>query len=246
MKKIRVDISLVIFVNMAVLLNWGGLIMALKYLEPAIVGIASVACGPAITIILSRLFLRVPTKPTRLEKTIAWVILVGVALMLGNAYLGKSGMTATSQAERVIGIICVLCSAIGTVIYTLLSKQLDNKGWGSYDILGMRNILMLLLATLYCHYNGVSLVLDWQWLLVVLILSVIGHIVPIVLMQRSISILDPLHISLMLLLLPVFTLALQFLDPRIAVARESISAVVIILVLLCLLAISKSPAQHSR
>ncbi len=52
--KAKANLPLLLLANVAVLLNWGGLIVSLRYLEPAIVGIASVACGPAITTIISR------------------------------------------------------------------------------------------------------------------------------------------------------------------------------------------------
>ncbi|KER04232.1 hypothetical protein QPK14_09960 [Photorhabdus temperata subsp. temperata] len=51
--KVRKNTLLVLIINVSVLLNWGELIISLRFLEPAIVGVASVACGPAITILLS-------------------------------------------------------------------------------------------------------------------------------------------------------------------------------------------------
>jgi len=234
--KIKENGKLLLLVNLAVMLNWGGLIVALKFLEPAIVGIASVACGPALTIVISRYYIKNTSPPNITESIIAWIILLGVILMLANSYFGKSGLISTDYFGRTTGIISVLFSAVGTVLYTFFSKGLNKKGWKTYDILSLRNILMLLVSFLYCFQQKISLIMPANLLLIVVMLSLIGHIIPVFLIQKSISELDPIHISLLLLLLPVFTLALQFLDNRILMSWESISAVLAItffLIVLC-------------
>ncbi|WP_367143722.1 EamA family transporter [Pantoea stewartii] len=242
-KKSVQNIGLLTKVNVAVMLNWGGLILSLKYLEPAVVGIASVACGPALTIVISRYFIRSSSPPNRTEAFIAWIILIGVIIMLVNSYFGKSGVVDTSYIERSIGIISVVCSAIGTVLYTFFSKDLGKKGWKSYEILGVRNLIMLLIALAYCYYNSINLLATESLLLVIILLSIFGHVIPIFLIQKSISILDPIHVSLLLLLLPVFTLLLQFFDSRIFISWESILSVVIITFLLVFLGINKFKAK---
>ncbi|NUU66426.1 EamA/RhaT family transporter [Enterobacteriaceae bacterium BIT-l23] len=237
--KAKVSFRHLILVNVSVLLNWGGLILSLKYLEPAVVGIVSVACGPALTLVISRYVIKGTSSPTRIEEGIAWIVLVGVIIMLVNSYLGKSGITSTTNNERFIGIVCVVVSAIGTVLYTFISKKLSKNSWKPYEILGFRNILMLIIALVYVVTCKLSFSLSIEMFFIVLALSVIGHIFPVFLIQSSISNLDPMHVSLMLLLLPVFTLLFQFIDSRIQVSYESISAVIFITVLLVVLGINK-------
>ncbi len=233
------DRKLLSLVNLAVMLNWGGLIVSLKFLEPAVVGIASVACGPALTIVISRYFLKDTSSPGKTETVIAWIILAGVIVMLANSYFGKSGLTSTDYIGRTAGIVSVLFSAVGTVLYTFFSRGLSKKGWKAYEILGFRNILMLLVSFIYCIHQSIPLLLENDLLLIVVLLSVVGHIIPVFLIQKSISELDPIHVSLLLLLLPVFTLAFQFTDSRIVVSWESISAVLAITCLLIVLCVTK-------
>lgn len=226
-------------VNISVLLNWGGLILSLKYLEPAVVGIASVACGPVLTLVISRYIIKGASSPTKIETYISWVVLIGVIIMLVNSYYGNSGVTSTTYYERFVGILCVALSAVGTVLYTFFSKKLSLNNWKSYEILGLRNVLMLIIVLLYGFSSNLSFVLNSEMLYIVLIISIIGHIFPIFLIQSSIVNLDPIHVSLILLLLPVFTLLFQFTDNRIQVSYESIGAVIFITVLLALLGINK-------
>lgn len=65
-----------------------------------------------------------------------------------------------------------------------------------------------------------------------LILVVIGHLLPIYLIQKTIYYLTPIHVSLVLLTLPVFVLLLQYLDARVAFSVASVAAVSIIVLLL--------------
>ncbi|WP_239954543.1 EamA family transporter [Pantoea sp. Z09] len=244
--KAKKNFSLLSFINAAVLLNWGGLIISLKYLEPAIVGIASVACGPALTIVISRNFMKNTSASSKTESVIAWTILTGVIVMLINSYIGRSGFTTTSFTERAVGILCVICSATGTVLYTFFSKNLNNKGWSSSEILGFRNILMLALALAYSVHNHIPLIPGKELLLTLFLVSIIGHVIPIFLVQKTISALDPIHVSLLLLLLPVFTLAFQLFDERIIISIESIYAVFGITLLLTFLCFTKLTTRQGE
>lgn len=237
-QKIISKARVVLFINLSIVFNWGGVIVALKYLEPAVVGIATIACGPAMTIAFSRFF-RASTKPTNLESFISWIILFIVILMLVNSYLGNSGVTETSILDRVIGIICVTLSALGTVAYTLLSKDLNNAYWKSYEILGIRNILIVIFAGTYCLVDNKSMVLDSSGALMMMFLVTVGHIVPIFLIQKTISKLSPIHTSLVLLFLPIFTLAFQYLDKRIELSWYSVYAVLGITFLILMQSVHK-------
>ncbi|WP_039978687.1 EamA family transporter [Vibrio sagamiensis] len=237
-KKISSNFRIILLINLSVVCNWGGLIVSLKYLEPAVVGIATIACGPAITIVFSRFF-KVSTQPTNLELIISWLILAIVIIMLGNSYFGNSGITETSTLNRIIGIICVTISAFGTVAYTLLSKELNNDNWKSYEILGVRNILIVVFSVIYCITNKYSMELDSSGTIMMTLLVTIGHIIPIFLIQKTISKLTPIHTSLVLLFLPIFTLILQYLDERVELSWYSIYAVSGITFLLFIQSINK-------
>ena len=65
-----------------------------------------------------------------------------------------------------------------------------------------------------------------------IMLVVVGHLLPIYLVQKTIYYLTPIHVSLVLLTLPVFVLVLQYLDARIEFSIASVAAVSVILVLL--------------
>lgn len=237
--KAKMSLLNIFLINISVLLNWGGLILSLKYLEPAVVGIASVACGPALTLVISRYIVKGASFPTKLESYIAWIVIIGVVTMLMNSYFGNSGVTTTTDKERIFGILCVVLSAVGTVLYTFFSKKLSLVNWKPYEILGLRNILMLVTVLVYAFIFKVSFILNTNLVYIIFALSVIGHLLPIFLIQNSIVNLDPIHVSLILLLLPVFTLLFQFTDNRIQISYESIGSVIFITVLLAVLGINK-------
>ncbi|WP_118985246.1 EamA family transporter [Photorhabdus sp. CRCIA-P01] len=237
--KVRKNTLLVLIVNVSILLNWGGLIISLRFLEPAIVGVASVACGPAITILLSSFIDKDEAKTEKLEVVISWLVLIGVGVMLVNAFLGNSGLSSTSIQDRIIGIVSVIIGAVGTVLYTIFSKKLFKEKWQTYEILSVRSILMVILSFCYISLSDVSLTLNIDMILPMFILVAVGHLLPIYLVLKTINAITPLHVSLLFLLIPVFTILFQYLDSRIAFSIESLIAASVIVSLLTILGLSK-------
>lgn len=235
--KFQQDWSLVAWVNVSVLLNWGGLFYALRFLEPAVVGVASVACGPALTLLVSS-FVKGAGKANAMETLIAGLVLLSVAMMLFQSFVGVSGISSTSVEQRLIGIVSVVLCALGTVLYTIISKKMFACHWKTYEILAVRNILMVVICSLFIRFSDASFSLATQWVLPLSVLVVVGHLLPVYLIQKTIFHLSPIAVSFILLTLPVFTLVLQYLDSRVAFSIPSILAVGLIVVLLAWLAIS--------
>lgn len=221
----------VILLNLSVAMTWVGLFYALKFLEPAVVGVVSVAVGPALTLIIS-LLIGSDHKVASYDKVISWLVLLVVFIMLGNSFYGHSGVTVIKASDRLLGIISILICAIGTVSYTLISKSLSNKGWLSSDVLAVRNILMVLLSFAIIYTNHISLTIEQDLVLPMILLVVLGHIVPVYLIQKSILLISPLQVAIILLSLPVFTLLLQYLDERISFSLPTIISIIIILILM--------------
>lgn len=229
--KLREQWRIVIIVNLAVLLNWGGLFYALRYLEPAVVGVASVACGPALTLIISFLDRR-SAKVAFADALVSCLVLISVGIMLFNSFSGDSGITTTTSGQRLLGIASVVVCALGTVLYTVFSKQMFARQWSIFEILAVRNVAMLGVCIFMITLAGGNFSLDRNLILPMLILVLAGHLLPIYLIQKTIYYLTPIHVSLVLLTLPVFVLLLQYLDARVEFSMASVVAVSIIVILL--------------
>ncbi len=221
----------VFIVNIAVLLNWGGLFYALRYLEPAVVGVASVACGPAFTLIISLLTKR-GAKAAFADTLVSCLVLTSVGIMLFNSFAGDSGVVATTVEERLFGIGSVMVCALGTVIYTVFSKEMFARHWSVHEILAVRSVAMIGVCVIAIPASEVSFSLDRELILPMVVLVVIGHLLPIYLIQKTIYYLTPIHVSLVLLTLPVFVLLLQYLDTRVEFSMASVVAVSVIVLLL--------------
>lgn len=230
--KLKKNLVLVALVNGAVLLNWGGLFYALRYLEPAVVGVASVACGPAITLIVSALD-RQGTRASRVDTLVSYLVLTSVGIMLFNSFSGHSGLAHTTIEQRLLGILAVVVCALGTVMYTVFSKRLFAAHWTTQEILAVRNVAMVTLCALLIPVTGGGFSIDRELLWAMALLVVLGHLLPIYLIQKTIYHLSPLHVSLVLLALPVFVLLFQYLDSRVEFSIASVLAVGIIVFLLC-------------
>ncbi|MFC6339302.1 EamA family transporter [Pseudomonas sp. CCM 7891] len=236
--RIKRDMPLVVLANVSVLFNWGGLFYALRYLEPAVVGVASVACGPALTLVISA-FDKEGGRAGRIETVISYLVLLSVGIMLYNSFVGDSGISSNSQEQRVLGIVSVVVCALGTVLYTIVSKRLFSRAWAVHEILATRNILMIVLCVVLILNSGASFGVSSSLVVPMLILVVVGHLLPVYLIQKTIFHLSAIHVSLVLLTLPVFTLALQYLDSRVEFSAPSMVAIIIIVLLLGVLALYK-------
>lgn len=234
---------LIVVANISVLLNWGGLFYALRFLEPAVVGVALVACGPALTLIVSS-FIKGMGRARSVEIIIAILVLLSVAIMLFNSFLGESGISSMSVEQRVIGIISVVLCALGTVLYTIVSKKLFKHHWQVYEILAVRNVLIVVVCSLFVTLSDVSYSLTVEWVLPMLVLVVVGHLLPIYLIQKTIFHLSAINVAFVLLTLPVFTLLLQFMDARVSFSMPSIAAVGIIVTLLASLTLFNRQANN--
>lgn len=229
--KIRAGWKPIVVINLSVLLNWGGLFYALRYLEPAVVGVASVACGPALTLVIS-FFNKRSVKAAFADALVSCLVLISVAIMLFNSFAGDSGIATTTVAQRLLGIVSVVVCALGTVMYTIFSKELFARQWSIYEILAVRNLAMIGVCVIGISLTGVGFSLDRDLILPMVVLVVLGHLLPIYLIQKTIYHLSPIHVSLVLLTLPIFVLLLQYLDDRVEFSMASVSAVSIIVLLL--------------
>lgn len=229
--KVKGDWRKVVVINLSVLLNWGGLFYALRYLEPAVVGVASVACGPALTLVIS-FFDKRSVKAAFADVLVSCLVLISVGIMLFNSFAGDSGIATTTVAQRLLGIVSVVVCALGTVMYTIFSKELFARQWSIYEILAVRNLAMIGVCVIGISLTSVGFSLDRDLIFPMFVLVVLGHLLPIYLIQKTIYHLTPIHVSLVLLSLPVFVLLLQYLDDRVEFSMASVVAVSIIVLLL--------------
>jgi drug/metabolite transporter (DMT)-like permease len=166
------------------------------------------------------------------DTLVSCLVLTSVGIMLFNSFAGDSGVVATTVEERLLGIGSVMVCALGTVIYTIFSKEMFARHWSTHEILAVRSVAMIGVCVITIPVSEVSFSLDRELILPMVVLVVIGHLLPIYLIQKTIYYLTPIHVSLVLLTLPVFVLLLQYLDTRVEFSMASVVAVSVIVLLL--------------
>lgn len=230
-QKFKANLELVGMLNLSVLMTWAGLFYALKFLEPAVVGIVSVAIGPALTLFIG-LFIGTNKNVAKYDIIISGLVLLAVFITLSNSFFGYSGLNNTNTIDRILGIVSVVICAIGTVSYALTSQALGKKGWHSTELLAVRNILMVLVSFAMIYINKIPLSLGHEFMTPMLLVVIFGHIIPIYMIQKTIMMVSALQISFILLSLPVFTLLLQYFDDRVAFSPLTIISTMLILILM--------------
>ena len=211
--------------NLASILAFMGFYFALKYIEPAIVSSLEMGLAPLFVLLLA---VRQKIQIKRVQWWIA-ISTIGACFVLIAAVF--SGQSAVIQWGRysVLGIIASIICGLGAVLCTLYSKKLSELGWTSSMILAKRfyGIILLSIIATYDVLLGYFLSnIGW-----ILIMTVLGVLVPMYLLQKGIQYCEPFIVMMSLCFVPVFTFFFQLFDTRLQWSTLTFVGVLLLLVL---------------
>lgn len=211
--------------NLASILAFMGFYFALKYIEPAIVSSLEMGLAPLFVLLLA---VRQKIQIKRVQWWIA-ISTIGACFVLIAAVF--SGQSAVIQWGRysVLGIIASIICGLGAVLCTLYSKKLSELGWTSSMILAKRfyGIILLSFMATYDVLLGYFLNnIGW-----ILIMTVLGVLVPMYLLQKGIQYCEPFIVMMSLCFVPVFTFFFQLFDTRLQWSTLTFAGVLLLLVL---------------
>jgi drug/metabolite transporter (DMT)-like permease len=176
---------------------------ALKLIEPAVAGAVQFGIGPILSVVIA--FLMTGVRPDRTKTVVCLGLLAGCSLLAASAVTGAG--FATSKVNGWAGLLAILASGTGSVLITLASKNLSQRGWGSGAILAHRCYLILPMAVLLILVEGGVESVEWSVGLTLSLLGIglVGTIIPIVLLQMGIERSDPHTVIVMMAAMPIFT-----------------------------------------
>ncbi len=195
-----------LFLNVATAVTFLSLFVALKLIQPAIVGAIEISIGPIAAIVIGILFNRnIPSLRS---------LLVCCALAMGCAILASSALSGfgfqSSETAVVLGLLASVTAGIGAVVITIASKSLLSQGWRFSAVLAHRFYLIVPVSLALVHVTGASSV-EWsiQLAYTVIFVSIIGVLAPLFLLQVGISRCDPYTVMVTLAVLPILTFAIE-------------------------------------
>ena len=201
--------------------------LALKYIEPAIVGAIEIGIGPIASLIIVKTFYK---------KSVDKIdIFTGMGALAGSLYLviatlnGNSGIEFQSMTHAVIGLIAASLSGVFASLAAIYSKNLSQANWSSRRILAHRFYAIIVLSFILSTLRGdilSQLSTNWGWIILV---SLFGVAVPLYFLQIGIQYSDTFFVMMSLSFVPIFTFVFQYLDPRISSSQHSLSGIGVIL-----------------
>lgn len=199
-----------LLLNASTALTFLSFFYALKLIEPAIVGAVEIGIGPILAVGLSLLL--TGERPSMLRVVVCLGVLAGCAI-LGGAALQGSGFASFGR-NAWLGLSASVAAGIGAVLITMASKTLLNRGWKFGAVLAHRFYLILPLS-LVMTLGTDMVALEWSSTLAatLLVVSVVGVLAPLYLLQVGIGRCDPYTVMVTMAALPVLTFIIEGFSP---------------------------------
>ncbi|WP_405059930.1 ATP-grasp domain-containing protein [Kribbella sp. NBC_01505] len=208
--------------NVTTAIAWLTVLFSLKYIEPAIVNVISLAIGP-VFLALAGSRLRKGTAVVSGEIVAAVGIFALILVLTWGSITGRSAVGAIGHREAALGIVLALVSGLASAGNIVFSKRLSERGTSPGSVMSVRFFLMIavswtVVATSDQPHLAASVVPG-------IVLAIISVIIPLYLLQLGVKHAEPITVSLLVCVGPAFAIALQLLDGRLSVAPLSIVCV---------------------
>jgi drug/metabolite transporter (DMT)-like permease len=195
--------------NAATAVAWLGLFIGLRYAEPAIVVSFIVAIGPISTIWVNRLVRGGSASPSDVAASVL-ILLVGAYLVWvsvsGNAAMDWNAGTAFGIAASIAAGVALTTASV--FVKRLFELRLDARAILANRFYGAIAVLLILVD------HGILLDVLRTQLASATLIAFGTIIIPILLLQAGIRVLEPLVVNMVLSTSPLVTFAMQYLDVR--------------------------------
>lgn len=218
--------KIVLCLNITTCMSWFGFMIALKWLEPAVVSCICFSIGPLITTVMNRFF-NSRSAILRGEMWASVTMAIGVIVLTYSSLTGLSSLGKQDISSTQIGLIAALISAFGIMGNTFLSKRMSQLGFNSQSTMAYRFHFLVIIGAAVIYFGGLDADVDLAFSVELVLLSIGTVIVPLYLLQRGIEILEPITVSLLISSMPVITYFLQMLDYRLTPSLVSLTGVFI-------------------
>ena len=208
-----------VIINVTTLGNWLTFFIALKYIEPAMSSALANSIAPMVTLFATYFFLKGPF-PKRSQLLISLGIFLSMGIMIFVTIAGKSASSTANLSYLWLGIIASLICGVSISSTNIVSKKLNISGINAKEIMMYRFILLIIVCGVVAGSDVIIETLK-TLLLPLLFISIIGNVIPLFSLQLSIERLEPITVSLLLVLAPIFYLIIQVFNKNIPISPIS-------------------------
>lgn len=239
----RASVVLLVTLNFFSGVSWIGYYYALKYIEPAIVSAIMGCVGPLFIFVACLSFGR----EVSVRQAITSVgIIFGTVLLAWASISNLSAVQNSNQHQVTLGLAAALIGGLGQVMTTLSTKELAKQSWSASQIMAHRFYLLIAVSAIAAMNERGVMVAGLSDVASVGLVTVLGIILPLWLLQRGIIMSSPFTVSVLLALGPLVTLAFQGLDSRLTWSNMTVTGCGIIVLSTIINFTIKNPAPALR
>ncbi|SJM38501.1 EamA-like transporter family protein [Psychrobacter pasteurii] len=217
-----------VIINVTTLGNWLTFFIALKYIEPAMSSALANSIAPTVTLFATYFFLK-GSFPKLSQLLVSLGIFLSMGIMIFVTIAGKSASGTTDISYLWLGVIASLICGVSIAFTNIVSKKLNISGINAKEIMMYRFVLLIIVCGVVAGSDVIIETLK-TLLLPLLFISIIGNVIPLFSLQLSIEKLEPITVSLLLVLAPIFYLIIQVFDKNIPISPISWIAISISIV----------------
>ena len=208
--------------NISTAVFWTTSMYALKFIEPSIENSIYTAIGPAITFFYLLSIGRTSYRESKIELLCAMGIFALILLMVAITLFGKTGVGEVEYMSALMGIFLCALAGVGIVANTFFSKNLSMAGMSTNFVLATRFFFLILVTLLLIIFTQSSWVQLVEYHQQIILLAFLGIGLPLFILQKGIERTDPITVSFIVVLGPIFTYGLEIFDNRLTLTMYTL------------------------
>lgn len=229
LKNIKTAWRDVLMLNLTTMLSWIGPFYALQYIEPSIENSINTAIGPIFTILVNSVA-RKQHKALLTEWLASFSIFILLIYLVTISLLGRSSVGHLTPMHLIIGVLGCVIGGISIAGNTIFSKRLSEQGMKTEFVMATRFYTLALVSGLIALFTVNQLQLFEAHFAGIVLLATVGIALPLFFLQKGIERCEPVTVAFIIVLGPVFTYLVEFMDPRLHLAWQTFLGVLLICV----------------
>ena len=224
LKKAFRNPSSLIGLNVTATLAWASYLSAVELIEPAVVYTISAGVMP-ITAYIARQFSGETQNANGsiYEKLSLLLLLLGIVYLSYITISGQSGFVKSNTNSALLGVVLAVADGVFFTWMLIYCKKMDIAGIGPSVVFGLRFVLYVFIA------GGISFVgvvekapLPTNELIIIIILGLILTVPHLFALQKAVTKLSTLQISVLTTLGPFVIFVLQIFEGRVAYSNATL------------------------
>lgn len=209
--------------NVTTGLSWILMYVAYANLEPAVAATLMCSVGPFVAIAFEGG--AGPARRTQARWALAAGFVAGGAVLFYGSLSGRSAVAGFEQSRILLGAAAATGCGYFMTVSTVYLKRLSVRGFRTDQVMAHRFYMLLAVTGGYALWQGTLVETVLAHGPLIMGLSVIGVVVPMVLLQRGITLGTPFLTMVVMAGAPLVSIVLQLFDGRLAVSPLSLIGV---------------------